>query len=299
MAQDVSDRWVAVDGLDVHYLQAGDKGSPVLLLHGGGTDSAALSYKYVIGPLAQGHRVYAPDWPGYGQSDKPDADYSVDYYVRFLGRLMDALALPRASLVGLSLGGGIALGFTLRSPQRVDRLVLVDSYGLGWQAPWPALSYLMIRLPFVNELTWLAFAGSRWLVRQGLRGIMYNPAAVDDELVDEAHALVRQEGVGRAWRTFQRSEVAWGGLATSYVKRLHEVAVPTLIVHGAEDRLVPPAWARRAYALIPDSRLCLLPQCGHWPPREKPEEFNRCLVPFLEDKQTKTPRTRRWKKGES
>ena len=131
MENNIEDGWVEVDGLRVHCLKAGEGDVPVLLLHGGGYDSASLSYKHGIGPISEHHRVFAPDWPGYGESDKPEMQYSTEYYVDFLGRLMDALGLETASLVGISMGGAIALGFSLRSPQRVDKLVLVDSYGLG------------------------------------------------------------------------------------------------------------------------------------------------------------------------
>jgi pimeloyl-ACP methyl ester carboxylesterase len=94
-------------------------------------DSASLSYEQSIGPISQYHRVFAPDWPGYGQSDKPKVKDSTEYYVDILGYLMDTLGLEKASLVGISMGGAISLGFSLRWPQRVEKLVLVGSHGLG------------------------------------------------------------------------------------------------------------------------------------------------------------------------
>jgi pimeloyl-ACP methyl ester carboxylesterase len=97
---------VDVDGLRVHALAGGEDGSPVLLLHGGGIDSADFTYRFAIGPLSQEHRVFAPDWPGYGRSDKPQVEYTVPFFIDFLGRLLDALGLERTSLVGLSMGGG-------------------------------------------------------------------------------------------------------------------------------------------------------------------------------------------------
>jgi pimeloyl-ACP methyl ester carboxylesterase len=123
--------WLEVEGLRVRCLTAGASGSPVLLLHGGGIDSAGFSYKYAMEPLARSHRVFAPDWPGYGESDKPDVEHTIEFYAAFLGGLMDALQLER----GISPGGGAVLGFALRSPQRVEKLVLVDSYGLGDEVP--------------------------------------------------------------------------------------------------------------------------------------------------------------------
>src|SRR3712207_2523015 len=91
MAKTLENVWVEVDGLRVHYLKAGEGNEPVLLLHGGGYDSAALSYKHAVCPISEHHRVFAPDWPGYGQSDKPRMEYTTEYYVGFLGRFMDAL----------------------------------------------------------------------------------------------------------------------------------------------------------------------------------------------------------------
>jgi len=131
--------WVDVDGLRVHALASGEDGSPVLLLHGGGIDSADFTYRFAIGPLSQEHRVFAPDWPGFGRIDKPQVEYTVPFFIDFLGRLLDALGLERTSLVGLSMGGAAALGFALRSPDRVEKLVLVDSYGLGGNVPWGRL----------------------------------------------------------------------------------------------------------------------------------------------------------------
>src|SRR3954471_4390904 len=127
----VEDGWVEVDGLQVHYLKAGEGNAPVLLLHGGGYDSASLSYKHAIGPISEHHQVLGPDWPGYGQSNKPQMEYTTEYYMGLLDHLIDTLGLEKASLVGISMGGAIALDFCLRSPQRVEKLVLVDSHGLG------------------------------------------------------------------------------------------------------------------------------------------------------------------------
>src|SRR5215212_6135564 len=148
---------------------AGRTGSSVLLLHGGGYDSAFRSYKQSIGPISQYHRVFAPDWPGYGDSYKPKTIYTTEYYVDFLGHLMDALGLEKASLVGTSMGGAISLGFGLRSPQRVEKLILVDSHGLGKEVPGRVMSYAMIRLPLLNWLMWAAMGRSRRMIRWSLQ----------------------------------------------------------------------------------------------------------------------------------
>ena len=279
---DIRDGWIEVEGLRVHCLMAGNTDAPpVLLLHGGGYDSASLSYKESIGPFSQHHRVFAPDWPGYGESDKPKMSYTTEYYVDFLGQLMDALGLEKANLVGISMGGAISLGFSIRWPQRVEKLVLVDSHGLGKEVPGRKVSYVMVRLPLLNKLVWAILGRSRRMIRWSLQTVFHDPQAVNSSLVDEVFQVAKIPGVGEAWRSWQRSEIGWSSLHTNFVDRLHTLTVPTLILHGAEDRYVPVSWAQRANTLIKDSELHIFQQCGHWLTREKPTEFNRVVLGSL------------------
>ena len=197
MANNARDGWAEVDGLRTHYLKAGEGNAPVLLLHGGGYDSASLSYKHAIGSISRHHQVFAPDWPGYGQSDKPEIEYSTEYYVGFLGRLMDVLGLKKANLVGISMGGAISLGFSLRSPQRVEKLILVDSHGLGREVPGRVASFALVRLPLLNKLVWAALGRSRRMVEWSLQSVFYDPRAVTRELVDEVFQVAKNWGRGR------------------------------------------------------------------------------------------------------
>jgi pimeloyl-ACP methyl ester carboxylesterase len=278
----VRDKLIDVEGLRIHCLMAGQEGAPpVLLLHGGGYDSASLSYKQSVGPFSQYYRVFAPDWPGYGDSDKPKMRYTTEYYVDFLSQLMDALGLEKASLVGISMGGAISLGFSLQSPQRVEKLVLVDSHGLGNEVPGRKISYVMVRLPLLNKLMWAILGRSRRMMKWSLRTVFHDPQAVTSSLVDEVFQEAKKPGVGDAWRSWQRSEIGWSSLHTNFVDKLYTLAVPTLILHGAEDTYVPVSWARRAHTLIKDSELWIFPQCGHWLTREKPTEFNHAALEFL------------------
>ena len=119
------------------------------------------------------------------------------------------------------------------------------------------------------------------MVRWSLQTVFHDPRAVTGSLVDEVFQVAHTPGVGLAWTTWQRNEIGWSGLHTNYVERLHTLAVPTLILHGAEDRYVPVSWAQRAHTLIRDSELEIFPGCGHWLTREKPAEFNRAVLEFL------------------
>ncbi len=280
-AEDIKDNWHNIDGIRVHYLTAGETGSPVVLLHGGGLDYSRLSYGLTIGPLSRRHRVFALDWPGYGYSDRPRISYTTGFFVGFLDRFIASLGLEKAGLVGISMGGAIAAEFALRSPPRVGRLILVDSYGLGNQIPAQPLVYCALRLPLLGKMLGSGFRRSRTLLYWALRRLVFDPARISEELVRDVRRVAEISASERAFLSWLRTEVGWRGLHTDLVSRLPEIRVPTLILHGREDRTIPVAWAQRAHRLISGSRLHVFPGCAHWPPREKTEEFNRLVLEFL------------------
>ncbi len=274
--------WLDVDGLRLHCLTAGTGGSPVVLLHGASLDSAALSWGEVIGPLSAQHRIFAPDLPGYGLSSRPVLSYTIDFYTGVLKQVLDLLHLEKVSLVGLSQGGAIALAFTLANPQRVEKLVLVATYGIQDKTAAHWLSYLYVHTPFLDELSYWLVGRSRALIRWSLlAGLIYNPAHLSDELVEQVYRAACEPGAGRAFISVQRSEITWSGLKSHFTGRLHEITIPTLLVHGAQDQAVPLAYARRAHELLPHSELFIMPECRHWPQRENPEEFVRAVGNFL------------------
>jgi pimeloyl-ACP methyl ester carboxylesterase len=253
-----------------------------LLLHGGGIDSAWLSWGASIVPLSKSHRVFAPDLPGYGESDQPDVQYTLDYYVQFVASLLQALGLEKVSLIGLSLGGGIALRFALDYPARVDKLVPVDPYGILGEYPAHKLSYLYVHSPF-NALSYRLVGLSRGMVRQSLlSGAFHDPQRLAPELVEDVYRAGKAPGAGNACASFQRYELLWNGVSTDLRSRLHEIAAPTLFVNGSEDRLVTATAAREAQRLTPNAKLYILEGCAHWSQREKPDEFNRVVLDFLD-----------------
>ncbi|MDQ2717496.1 MAG: alpha/beta hydrolase, partial [Chloroflexota bacterium] len=228
--------WLDVDGMRLHCLTGGESGTPVVLLHGAGIDSAALSWGEVIKPLAAHHRVFAPDLPGYGLSDRPDTRYTLAFYADVVQHLLDELHLDKVSLVGLSMGGAIALALTLAAPARVEKLILVDTYGIQDKVAAHRLSYLYVQLPFFNGLTYWLMGKSRALVRWSLlASLIYNPDRLSAELIERIYQAVREPGAGKAFSSLQRSDVQWSGLRSNFIARLHEITVPTLFVHGAED----------------------------------------------------------------
>ena len=253
-------------------------------LHGGGTDSSGLSWGLLLPELVQTHIVIAPDWPGYGQSERtPRPYYTQEYYLDFLESFLEALQIERLSLAGISMGGGLALGFALRHPERVGHLALLDSYSLAERAPYHLLSYLFVRMGWLNRLSWAWVRRSRSLAGYSLRSIFHDPKRITPELVDQVYAEIRRPYPGRAFEAFQRSELLPGRLRTVYMPRLSELRLPVLLVHGEHDPLVPLQAARQAQARLPDARLEVIPGCGHWPQRERPDLVNPLLVEFFRE----------------
>jgi pimeloyl-ACP methyl ester carboxylesterase len=276
---------IAVDQIRTHYLQAGEGTETVVLLHGGGLDNAELSWGLLMPELAAVEgggrfRVIAPDWPGFGESDNLPGGVSVENLRRYLAAFLDRLGVQKTSLAGISMGGAAALGCTLDFPNRVEKLILVDSYGLQRSAPMHKLSYLFVRLPGVRRLTW-SMIRSRAVLRYSLEQLLKRPGSVTEELVDAVYRQMLRPGVAQAFSEFQDSELTWNGIRTCYMDRLGELNLPVLIIHGTRDGLVPPAAAREAHAAISGSQMVWLEGSGHWPQRDDPQGFNRAVLDFL------------------
>jgi pimeloyl-ACP methyl ester carboxylesterase len=277
----VTQHQTTVDSLKINYYQAGTSGDPLVLLHGGGTDSAMLSWREAIVDLAQDFQVFAPDWPGYGASQEMSGSYKLENLVEILHGLLETWDIERASLVGLSMGGGAALGFALAHPQEVDKLILVDTYGIQKKAPRHRFSYLYIRVPFLVSMTWKGIRKDKSMVRMALRSIFANPNNITDELVDELFEAMQNSSSERSFYSFQRYEMTWKGVRTNYIDQLPEIQAPTLFIHGEKDLLVPLGEVKRAAELMTNAQVIVMEDAGHWAPREYPQKFNQWVRNFL------------------
>lgn len=275
-----TDRWVTVDGHRIRYYEAGE-GPTLLLLHGGIIDAAPVSWGAVLEPLAERFHVVAPDLLGYGDSDVPDVTYTLDRHVETMAGFVETLGLTDLSVVGLSMGGAIGLGVTLDTDVPVRRLALVDSYGLGSDLPNGTLSWVLARVQLFNRLAIALFARSRRLTRAGLGGIVADVDSLSPEAVDSVWRYAKYPHAGVPFRSFRAHEVTRKGYRTDFTPRLGDVSVPTLLIHGAHDEVVPVEWAERAADRIPDARLAVLEDCAHWPPREAPDDVVDRLEAFV------------------
>ena len=270
---------VTVHGHELSYRTGGD-GPVVLLVHGMAGSSSM--WKPSI-PLLEPHvRYLAPDLPGHGRSAKPRGDYSLGAQASVLRDLLATLGHDRVTLVGQSLGGGIALQFAYQYPERCERLVLVNSGGLGEEVS-PLLRGLA--LPGIDVLAPLAFQPvyatvvdtmAGWLRRVGLQP---SPSALEQW---RSYCSLIDGDTREAFLATLRAVVDHRGQRVSASDRLHlAAALPTLIVWGDEDVIIPVEHAHDAHAAIPGSRLELFEGAGHFPHCDDPVGFTRVLLDFI------------------
>src|SRR5215472_3529548 len=249
---------------------AGDEAEPVVFIHG--LISSSACWEKVIKSAAGGRHAIAVDLPGAGFSDRPwPYDYSVGGQSANLLRFLEVRGISRAVLVGNSLGGAVALFTAAARRDRVTGLVLVDAAWPRAQIPWTIET---LRTPVVGEIIMELY--TRPVMGWGLRRRLFaDPAKVNDQVLDRYWRPVTVPGTRRAALAAVRSEVSG---TDTLMDRIH---MPTLVVWGEQDRLLPPDEGRRLAAAIPGSILPILPHAGHMPQEEQPAEFSKVVSEFL------------------
>ena len=274
---------VEVNGINITIYESFPAKSkiPVLLLHGGGLDSAMLSYGSIITILGENYHVIAPDLPGYGESDKPVASYDIGWYQEFLEDLIKVLGYDQIDLGGLSLGGGIVLGYSIKNPQNVRRLVLIAPYGLTDKIPYPRITTWLLEHPRIYDSINKLILSNKIFLKSTLKTLLVNPDNITYEIVSQLIKVGYNPDSGRAWRAFQLSEIENHRLKTCYLHDLHDLTMPVLLLTGKNDSLVPSKDVKRASELISHSKLVEIDECGHWLPRDRSTEFIKALQEFL------------------
>jgi pimeloyl-ACP methyl ester carboxylesterase len=262
---------VSVFGQNIVYYDIGS-GPIVILVHGFGSE-ARFDWGNVLMPLAKTHRVLALDQIGFGASDKPFVDYSIQTYVDFLGEFLRTLHVKEFTLAGESLGGWISALYTIESlapenhgPNALPtprRLILEDAAGM---APLPKSA---MSIPIAGTLE----------DAHGVAIVFHDKSRVTEEFVREAWAMKLKANDGFT----ERSIWANPKTATELVSgRLQQITLPTLVVWGGSDEIVPLAQGRAYAQGIPGAKLSIIPECGHGPSIEKPTEFLAIVLPFID-----------------
>jgi len=275
-------RFVELNGHLVAYRDAGDPvAEPLLLIHGVGGSS--LAWVPLFEHLSAKYRVIAPDLLGHGQSDKPRADYSLGAFAVWLRDFLDALDIPAATLVGHSLGGGIALQLVHQHRQYCRRLVLVNSGGLGSDVSMPlrllSTPGAELLLPVIASRP-AVFLGHGVLSLLTAGGLAESPRS--QERWRKYFALADPLGRHAFVRTL-RSVVDLRGQTVSALDRLPNLVrdVPTLIIAGARDPVIPASHARAAHAALPGSRLEIIDEAGHHPMLDCPATLAGLIDEFV------------------
>jgi pimeloyl-ACP methyl ester carboxylesterase len=271
---------VSVHGRTISYLTAGE-GPLLLLVHG--MAGTARNWDAVIEPLALHNTVVAPDFPGHGESSPGGGDYSLGSLASGLRDLMIALGHDRATLVGHSLGGGVALQFTYQFPELVERLVLVSSGGLGPEvgailraAALPGADLFIRSTAAPGSAVFGRLSGA--LGKVGLR-----PNA-DLAEVGRAYASLADADRRKAFLSTLHAVVDTDGQRVAALDRLYLAEnLPVLIVWGERDPIIPVGHGRSAHAQLPGSRLEVFPDAGHVPMLESPGRFAAVLQRFLDE----------------
>ena len=262
-----------IDGVRIHYQEKGT-GAPLVLLHG--FSSSTYSWKDVFEPLAKSYRVIAVDLKGFGFSAKPDGDYTRRAQAILVAHLLDYLKIEKAWLAGNSMGGEVSLNFALQNPQRVAGLILIDSGGVNVSGA-SSLTPGYVRIPVAGPvLIALALTSDR-LVRQGLEKSFYDDAKITDERVASYYRPLKTRGGQLA---ALRARIQAGEFPIE--QDLNTINVPTLIIWGAEDALIPLEAGRKMNSLIKGSQLVIIERCGHVPQEELPERVFDEMTRFIE-----------------
>lgn len=265
-----------IDGVCIHWDIVGMSSSqpPVVMLHGLG--DCSLTWHRIVSQMARDRLVILPDLPGHGRSDRPDATYELAWYGHVMSLWLKKLAYPAVDLIGHSFGGGIAQMMLLECRERIRRMVLVSSGGLGREI---SIVLRLASIPYLVEHFGQPFmaAGTRLALALARDGRPYEDIA-------QLSALSGQKGSARAFARTVGDIIDWRGQRRTYHQRIHEIPElpPILVMWGARDRIIPVAHGRRMVENFEGVQLQIFEGCGHYLHYDKPEIFVRTLDEYLQ-----------------
>jgi pimeloyl-ACP methyl ester carboxylesterase len=272
-------RFVELDGVRVHYQEAGDPKAPALVLIHGFASSTLVWSKVFLSLAQAGFRVIAVDMLGYGYSAKPrNGEYTIAGQAQLLMQLLERLRVPRAIFIGSSYGGAVAATCALDYPKRVEKLVLVGTVNNN-----QPLAYKLMRVfgsPLFGDVVSPLLIGSRRLLRRRMKRVYDRHSWVlDERRVEARHLPLRAAGTQRA---IIRTVRSWDAERIS--RDAHLIRQPTLLLWGENDLEIPLADGERLHEEIAGSRLIVFLNCGHLPHEEYPEAFTNVVIDFCKTK---------------
>jgi pimeloyl-ACP methyl ester carboxylesterase len=268
--------FIDLAGMQVHLRDEGSRDDlvPIVLLHG--TSASLHTWDGWVAALAAERRVIRFDLPGFGLTGPtPDGDYRIERYVEFVAAMLDVLGVERCVLAGNSFGGNVAWQATLALPPgRVQQLVLVDAAGYPLVSESVPIAFRIARIPGLSSL--MAVTLPRRLVESSVRNVYGDPDRITPELIDRYYEISLREG-NRAALVERFAQAPHG----QHADRIGEIQVPTLIIWGGRDRLIPPQHGELFHRDIAASRLVVFPELGHVPHEEDPAATVAVVQEFL------------------
>ena len=267
--------FVEIEGMNVHYRDEGvaQDTLPIVLIHG--TGSSLHTFDEWAETLKTSKRVVRMDLPAFGLTGPfPDSDYSIGHYVEFIREFLNSRGIERCILAGNSLGGEIAWRFTLEYPSMVEKLILIDAAGYPMKSKSQPLAFKIARIPVLNRM--LKFITPKFVVRSSVKNVYADKSKVSEELVDRYFELSLRKGNREALvdRMLTLRD-------TSYVEKISNIQQPTLILWGEQDQLITVESANRFHHDLPNDTLIILPDSGHVPMEENPEESLKAALRFI------------------
>ena len=268
---------IEVNGERVAYLDVG-QGRPVILIHGFG--GSMWQWEHQQQPLSAEFRLITPDLIGSGLSTKPEIEYRPEQMLEYFIGFMDALRIRQATLVGNSMGAGLAIGMALTYPDRVSQLVLID--GLPANVRERLTSPSIKRALDTAAPSWLASFGN-WLfggvmIESVLKEIVHDPALLTPAVIERSNRNRQRPGVISPLMTVRGTLPLW---ESGFAKRIGDIRHPTLILWGEEDQVFPLPAGEELHRSIKGSALIRIPNAGHIPQWERPDLANRAMIEFL------------------
>ena len=268
--------FVLIDGMNVHYRDEGNPldSLPIVLIHG--TGSSLHTFDVWAATLKNKKRVVRMDLPAFGLTGPfPDRDYAIDNYLVFMEDFLSSRGIKHCILAGNSLGGQIAWEFTLKKPEMVEKLILIDAAGYPLQSNSVPIGFRIARMPFINKI--LTFITPRFMVKSSVENVYADKSKVSKKLIDRYFDLTLRAGNRQA--LVDRMKAVYD---TSRVMPIKNIQQPTLVLWGEQDLLIPTGSAFRFHEDLPNDTLVILKNVGHIPMEESPTESLNAVLSFIQ-----------------
>lgn len=273
-----SSQFIEIDKMNVHYRDEGNSTDsiPLVLLHG--TGASLHTWEGWVNELKKSHRVITLDLPAYGLTGpNPAGDYSVSFYAEFLHNFLNKIGVNQCIVGGNSLGGYIAWNYALKYPKNAQKLILVDAAGYPMESKSIPIAFQLASLPLVKHL--FKYITPRSILAKSIHNVYGDPSKVTPQLIDRYFELSLRPG-NRAAFIDRMSKFRKSGLDENY-KRIPSITIPTLIIWGEKDLLIPVSVAERFHNDLPHNNLVLFTDLGHTPMEEDPINTVKPVLNFI------------------